>query len=178
MLRTIVLAAAATGLLINGVDRRVHADDGAAIAAGVLGVIGGALNAHAANQNYQAMRPAYGPGGYSPPQHYPPQQYHPQQYHPQPINHGYHPQPINHGYHPQPYPTYPTPQPVVTRRPNIYFTNHQTGVRYNPITRSTHVPGSHVQKPHGTYIHRGNGFYQNPHTGNIYQPWTGYYIQQ
>ena len=48
-------------------------------------------------------------------------------------------------------------------------------LRVNTTTGSVHKPGSFVKKQSGTYYHMGNGYYRNPQTGNVYNPYTQAY---
>ena len=49
------------------------------------------------------------------------------------------------------------------------------GMRYNNATGAYHIPGQAVIKPSGTYNYIGRGYYQNPVTGNVYNPYTRVY---
>jgi hypothetical protein len=62
-----------------------------------------------------------------------------------------------------------------TQRPGTYIGMGNVGV--NPWNGSVHVPGHAVYKPSGQYQAIGNGYYQNPMTGNKYNPHTGSYLQ-
>ncbi len=61
-------------------------------------------------------------------------------------------------------------------RPGQYYQG-PNGARYNPTTGSTHVPNQAVIKPSGVYTPIGNGYYQNPNTGNVYNPYTRSYTR-
>lgn len=62
-----------------------------------------------------------------------------------------------------------------TQRPGAYIGG--PNVRFNPWNGSVHLPGQAVVKNSGTYRAIGGGIYQNPVTGNKYNPSTGAYLQ-
>lgn len=62
-----------------------------------------------------------------------------------------------------------------TPRPGVYIGNQN--VRVNPWNGSVHAPNRGVVKSDGrVYRPIGGGYYQNPWTGNKYNPSTGAYL--
>lgn len=62
------------------------------------------------------------------------------------------------------------------RRPGQYH-HVAPGIKHNPTTGSTHIPGHAVIKPSGTYRAIGGGYYRDSRTGNVYNPSTKTYLR-